>query len=58
MTEFSLSYGDFNVFKMADDRHLQFSKFVVCSLCEVTSVACYFAFLCKISLKSDNQLLS
>ena len=54
--DFSLRYSDLTIFKMAAVRHLQFSQLAVFVMWPLS--AWYSASSCKISLKSDNRLMS
>ena len=53
---FSSRYGDLSICNVGDIGHFEFSKFRVYVMWPLSS--CYSASLCKISLKSDNLLLS
>ena len=54
--DLSLIYAELTICKMAAVRQLEFSKFRV--YVNWPLLLCYSASLCKISLKSDNRLLS
>lgn len=55
MYDFAMIYGDITIFKVAAVCHLDFTKFTVFVTWHM--LASYFAWSCKIWLKSNNPLL-